>query len=225
MNAFNTIATRFEIRNEEVNIQLPAKTREEAITQAKELGFISGLVEVFYPVLYTTNEAGMAYISDFLLEKHKHGEAITGDKKMMSAWAREAEDAIGNCGCPCFEIPSYFSTSGRSEVCFLEQEHFDSTIGEDEIDYEDVEITYKNYFEENGLTADEAVEWLVDTVLFDALKNGKEETARYLSDPAKFIYGAADGTFSEELPQHILDAVLERVQEDYDIINLTKNCE
>ena len=75
--------------------------------------------KVFYPVLYTTNEAGMAYISDFLLEKHKHGEAITGDKKMMSAWAREAEDAIGNCGCPCFEIPSYFITSGRSEVCFL----------------------------------------------------------------------------------------------------------
>lgn len=102
--------------------------------------YVFNLWEVTYPIIYTVNEKGMKYISDLLIEKHKLGERITSDKSMMSAWASEAENAIQNCGHPFFVIERFNSTTGHTEVCDLDREHFDCEIGDSEIDCEKVEI-------------------------------------------------------------------------------------
>ena len=141
---------------------LKATTKEEAIAEAEALqeahdknaraeyegtkdflyapNYVNNLWEVAYPIIYTANEKGMKYISDFLLEKHKRGDVLFDDNECLNAWAMEAENAIGNCGHPCFEILSFNSKTGHTEVCYLDREHFDCEIGDSEIDCEKVEI-------------------------------------------------------------------------------------
>lgn len=76
--------------------------------------------------IYTVNEAGMKYISEFIKERLKNGHLLYDDKKCLNAWAREAENSIGEVGHPMFEIHPSCSTSGISECCYLDLiEHFD----------------------------------------------------------------------------------------------------
>ena len=142
---------------------LKATTKAEAIAEAEALqeahdknacaeyegtkdflyapNYVNNIWEVTYPIIYTVNEKGMQYISDFLFEKHKKGDILFDDSECLNAWASEAEFAIENCGHPCFEIASFDSKTGHTEVCYLDREHFDCEIGDSEIDSEEISLS------------------------------------------------------------------------------------
>lgn len=68
---------------------------------------------------YAINETGLESIHAHLAEKHRlGGEHFTRD--MLMAWAGEAEESIANGNDACFEISSFDSVSGHTELCWLD---------------------------------------------------------------------------------------------------------
>ena len=81
---------------------------------------------------YTVNDKGLAEIQTFLAENHTMG----GDyfsRKMLEAWAREAEYETRESGRAEIEIQSCYSVSGRAECYVISDEGLDC----EEIDVED----------------------------------------------------------------------------------------
>lgn len=82
-------------------------------------------MECRYPV-YTANEKGLKAISEFIREYEKDGKKLSQVDDAIYYYAEKAENSIGECGTPQFEIRGMNTVSGRPEVCYLDiDEHFD----------------------------------------------------------------------------------------------------
>jgi hypothetical protein len=70
------------------------------------------------------NANGIKQISDALGLSHKLGQDHF-NAAMLSAWATEAEESFDNGNGMCFEIKSWDSTTGRTEVVTITSDGYD----------------------------------------------------------------------------------------------------
>ena len=132
---------KYEIRRTGHNdIVLNATSREDAISQTKALGITEGLWEIVWAPVYDVNEAGLAFIADFVAKKEKRGEELSQHKDVLWHYAGKAEFQIGEGNCPSFEISQFDSRSGHTELCCMDlDEHFTKEYS-CEADGEEIEI-------------------------------------------------------------------------------------
>ena len=93
-----------------------------------QLNLTLGRAEMTTITTYQINAAGLAFIAEELIQRHKKFAYSAPTREMLQAWAADVESRIEDGNGAEFEIRSWDSVSGHTELVRLDEtDHFTVT--------------------------------------------------------------------------------------------------